>query len=122
MLGRAHAQRVQTAVHVGVFVFIIIADDIQNGARFLRAGSAIEVNQGMTVDALPQNWKIFAERGPIHPTSCRLVHEIICAMRRFAPVYSGHSKIDILRILLSEHNRCSSTWKQSRPRNSPISL
>ena len=62
MLGRAHAQRVETAMDVGVFVFVIIADDIEHGARLLGAGGAVKVNQRMTVHALPQNRKIFAER------------------------------------------------------------
>jgi len=53
MLGRTHAQRMQATMHVGVFVLVIISDDVEHGTRLLRAGSAIEVNQGMTVHALP---------------------------------------------------------------------
>ena len=88
MLGRTGAQCVQAAMHIGVFVFVIISDDIENRARFLRTGGVVEINQRMTVDALPQNRKFLAERGPIHSTSGCFVHKIICSMRWFAPVYS----------------------------------
>ena len=88
MLGRARAQCVQATMDVGVLVFVIISNDIEHRARLLRAGGIVEVNQRMTVHALPQNRKIFAERRPIHPTGDHLMHELICSMRRFAPVYS----------------------------------
>jgi len=104
MLGRPRAQRVQAAMDIGVFVFVIVPNDVQHRARFLRAGCAVEINQRMTVHALPENRKIFAERGPIHPTSGHLVHEIICSMPSGAPLYSQPAKIDIVFVLPAAHS------------------
>src|SRR5260370_41173793 len=95
MLGRARAQCVQAAMHVGVFMFVITSDNIEDGARLLGGGGVVEVNQWMAVDALPQNWKILAKRGPIHATYGRLVHEIICSNPWLAPLYSQAARIDI---------------------------
>ena len=81
MLGRPRAQRVQAAMHIGVFVFVIIADHIEDSARLLRAGRVVEVNQRMPVHALAQDRKILTKRGPIHAISGCLMHQIICSMR-----------------------------------------
>src|SRR6266446_2302315 len=75
-------------MHIGVFMFLITSDDIEDGARLLGGGGVVEVNQRMAVDALPQNREILAERGPIHATHGHLVHEIICSKPRLAPLYS----------------------------------
>src|SRR5438128_2971483 len=88
MLGRPRAQCVQAAMHIGVFVFVITSDDIEDCDWLLRAGGVVEVNQRMAVDALPQNRKILAERRPIHPTNGLLVHQIICSKPLLAPLYS----------------------------------
>ena len=89
MLGRARAQRVQATMHIRVFVFIIIADDIEHRSRLLGTGRAIEINQSMTVHALAQDREILAERCPIHLTGSGFMHKLICPKRRFAPVDSG---------------------------------
>ena len=75
-------------MHIRVFVLIIIADDVQYGARFLRTGCAVEIDQRMAVHALPQDREILAQRGPIDLTLHRLVHETICAKRGFVPIDS----------------------------------
>src|SRR5205823_6147195 len=54
MLSRARTQGVEAAMHVGVFVFVIIANDIEHGSWLLRAGRAVKINQGVTVHALAQ--------------------------------------------------------------------
>src|SRR5260370_29158395 len=43
MLGCPRAQRVETAMHIRVFMFVVIANDIEDKARLLGAGGAIEV-------------------------------------------------------------------------------
>src|SRR5207237_8778486 len=98
MLGRPRAQRVQAAMDIGVFVFVIVSNAVQHRARFLRGGCAVEINQRMTVHALLENRKIFAERGPIHPTGGHLVHEIICSTRSGTPLYSYPAKIDMVLV------------------------
>src|SRR5258708_13772684 len=60
MLSCPRAQRVETAMHIRIFVFVVIANDIEDKARLLGAGGAIEVNQRMTVYPLTQNRKILA--------------------------------------------------------------
>ena len=104
MLGRAHTQCVQAAMHVGVFMFVITSDDIEDGARLLGGGGVVEVNQGMAVDALPQNWKILAKRGPIHATYGRLVHEIICSKPWLAPLYSQGRGSTSARLLIYDRS------------------
>src|SRR5437016_317515 len=79
-------------MHVGVFVLVIISDDVENCPWFLRAGGVVEVDQGVTVHALAQDRKIHAERRPIDLSVGRLVHDTICSMRRFAPVDSRISQ------------------------------
>ncbi len=97
MFGRARAQRVQTAMHIGVFVLVIIADRVEHGSRLLRSGRVVEVNQRMTIHVLAQESGNPREA----PTQSTLtsggsVHEIICAKRRFAAIdSSNHAKIDI---------------------------
>src|SRR5207247_269898 len=88
MLARATAQGVQTAMDIGIFVFVIISADIEHTSRLLRTGGVVEVNQRMTVHALTQDREILAKRGPIDPPSGYFVHELLCSMRRFAPLYS----------------------------------
>jgi len=75
-------------MHIGIFVFVIMPDDIEDRPRFLRGGGVVEINQRMTVHSLPENRKILAKRGPIHATGGCLVHEIICSKPRLAPLYS----------------------------------
>src|ERR1700730_9501926 len=88
MLGGARAQGMQSAMHVRVVVFVVTSDGVEQGRRFLRSGRAVEVNQGVTVHALAQDREIFSQRRPIHSALHCLVHEIICANNRAAPVYS----------------------------------
>src|SRR5437588_4286163 len=88
MLGGACAQRMQSAMHIGVFVLVIISNNVEHSARLLGAGGVVEVDQRMAVHALPQNRKILSERRPIELSAGRLVHGIICSMRWLAPVDS----------------------------------
>lgn len=62
MLSCACAQRVQAAMDVGVLVFVIMADDVEHSAGLLRTRRAVEINQRMTIHALPQNRELLAER------------------------------------------------------------
>jgi len=88
MFGRARAERVQAAMHIGIFVLIIMPDDVEDACWFLRTGGAVEINQRMPIDLLAQDRKILAQRRPIDLTLNRFVHTTICAKRGFAPIDS----------------------------------
>src|SRR4029077_11553121 len=64
--GRARAQKVETSMHIGVLVFVIISQCIEHTSRFLRRRSAVEINQGMGVHLLAKNRKILANGFPIY--------------------------------------------------------
>ena len=61
---------------------------LNDSARFLRARSVIEINQGMPVRLLAQNRKVLAKGSPIQTLAGNLVHPLICYTRRQAPPYS----------------------------------
>ncbi len=85
MLGRASAQEMEAAMHIRVFVLIIVPHNIEHARRLLRTGCAVEVNERMAVDALAQDRKILSQRRPIDLALNRFVHAILSAKRGFAP-------------------------------------
>src|SRR6266568_7512497 len=86
---RARAQRVQSAMHIRIFVFVIPPKRVDDGARFLGGRSAIKINQRMPVRLLSQDREILADGIPVNsPAASTLVHTIICSTRCRAPLYS----------------------------------
>src|SRR5437868_14602164 len=88
MLGRTRTQSVEAAMHVRILMFVITADNVEDTRRLLRAGGAIEIDQGMTVHALAQDRKILANDHPIDIPLGRFVHKTICSNRRGVAIYS----------------------------------
>src|SRR6266581_2122998 len=82
------AQRVQSAMHIGVLMLVVAPKRVDDGARFLRGRRAIKINQRMTVCALSQDWEILADGAPVYTAGNNLVHTTICSTRRRAPLYS----------------------------------
>ena len=78
-------------MHICIFVFVIMPKRIENGARFLRSGRAVKINQGMSMRLLPEDWKILTNGIPIYSATGNLVHSVICSRRCCAPLYSGIS-------------------------------
>src|SRR6202040_1660977 len=72
--GRARAQKVETPMHIGVLVFVIISQCIEHTSRFLRRRGAVEINQGMAVHLLAKNREIFANGFPIYSAGDFSVH------------------------------------------------
>src|SRR5437899_5709226 len=84
----ARAQRVQSAMHIGVLMLVVAPKRVDDGARFLRGRSAIKIDQRITVCALSQDWEILADGAPVYTAGNNLVHTTICSTRRRAPLYS----------------------------------
>src|SRR4029077_6596120 len=90
----------QTTMHVGVVVLIVVSKCIEHGPRFLRGCSAIKVDQAMAMRLLTKNREILTDRLPITTATSDLMHILICAPCQCAPVYSNQAwptgKIDKL--------------------------
>jgi len=56
------AEGVNAAMDVGVFVFVIIFDPIDDGQRFLRGGGVVEIDQRLAVDFCIEDGEMGAER------------------------------------------------------------
>src|SRR5437867_359481 len=85
---RARAQRVQSAMHIRVFVFVIAPKRVDYCPRFLRGCGAIKIDQRMAVRLLTQDREILADGAPVYTAASNLVHAIICSTRCRAPLYS----------------------------------
>ena len=72
-------------MHICVVVFVKIPQCLDDGARFLRGRSAIEIDQRMTVGLLTQNREILAKSTPVDLARDSFMHPIICSTRRRAP-------------------------------------
>ena len=66
----AVAQLMDAAMNIGVVVFVIMHERINDAAGLLRRGGVVEINQRLAVDLLMENGKISAQFGPIN-------HEIL---------------------------------------------
>ena len=84
--GRARAQRVQSAMHICILVFVVTPKRVDYRAWFLRSCRAIKIDQRMTVRLLAQNREILADGVPIYGLGSNLVHTTICSTRRCAPL------------------------------------
>ena len=63
-LRRPRAQLVQTAMHIGIVVFIVIPERFDYHPRLLRGRRAVEVNQWMPMRPLTQDREILTDRCP----------------------------------------------------------
>src|ERR1700688_1564689 len=90
----------QTTMHVGVVVLVVISKCIEHGARFLRGCGAIKVDQAMAMRLLTKNREILTDNLPIDTAASDLMHILICAACQSTPVYSNQAwppgKIDKL--------------------------
>ncbi len=59
-LGSAHAQRVHPAMNVGVQMFVVMRDGVENHARLLRSGRVVEIDEGLAVHKLGEDWEVGA--------------------------------------------------------------
>ena len=73
-LGRARAQFVQAAMHVGVVVLVIMPERIEHRARLLRRGRVVEIDQRLAMHLLVEDREVLANRGPIDGSAGDLVH------------------------------------------------
>jgi len=118
-LRRARAQLVKTAMHVCIFVFVIMPKRIENGPWLLRSGRAVKVNQGMPVRLLAEDCEILTNRIPIYSATGDLVHSVICSTRGSAPLYSGISscrkmaRISTLNVRVQQQARRSNMKRLS---------
>ena len=58
--GRPLAERVGSAVNVGIIVLVMPDDSLQDRLRHLHGGRAVQVYQVPAVDGLRQNGKVFS--------------------------------------------------------------
>src|SRR5438105_11769997 len=82
---RPRAQFMQTTMHIGVFVLVVISKRIQHISRFLRRRGVVKVDQRMAVRLFAEDREIFANGVPVYGATCELVHAIICFTLRCAP-------------------------------------
>ena len=59
--GGAIAQFVDAAMDVGVVVLVVMTQRVDDGARFLRCGGVVEIDQRLAVDLLVENREIRAQ-------------------------------------------------------------
>src|SRR5438046_4771268 len=102
----ARAQRVQSAMHVGVFMLVIAPERIDYRTRFLRCCRAIKINQRMTMRLLAENREILADGIPVDTAGGNLVHIIICYTRCRAPLYSD----TMIGCELPKHAQGAQNW------------
>ena len=79
---------VQPAMHVGVFHLVGVLDGLQHGARLLRRGAVVEIDQRLAVDLAEQDRKIGADAldvvGAPPARSAPLIIAVIFVLRRRA--------------------------------------
>ena len=93
----------QTAMHIGVVVLVIMAERIDHRARLLRRRRVIEIDQRMPVHLLVEDREILANRLPIDGIAGDLVHHVICDATGDTPLYlRGCSLVPMLRSRLRE--------------------
>src|SRR5205814_7421563 len=75
---RARAQFMETTMHIGVFVLVVISKRIQHISRFLRRRGVVKVDQRMAVRLFAEDGEIFGTGGAVYGARCELVFAIIC--------------------------------------------
>ena len=60
--GRALAERVDAAMHVGVIVLVVARDRLDHGARTLARRRVVQIHQRLAVDGLMQDREVAADR------------------------------------------------------------
>ena len=74
-IGRARTQFVQSAMHVGVVALVVVRERGDDGARLLRAGGIIEIDERISVHLVVENRKVSAHFHPI--VVCHRTHHVI---------------------------------------------
>jgi hypothetical protein len=74
----------ETAMHIGVVVLVVVPERFDHAARLLRRGGVIEIDQRMPMHLLLQDWEVRPDAIPICDTP--FMHKPMCASRRFAPI------------------------------------
>jgi hypothetical protein len=64
-VGGAVAQFVETAMNVGVVVFVVMDEGINYRPRLLRCRCVVEIDQRTILDLLVESREIFAPCGPV---------------------------------------------------------
>jgi hypothetical protein len=73
----------ETAMHVGVVMLVVVPERFDHGPRLLRGGGVIEINQRMSMHLLLQDREVRSDPIPVCDTP--FMHEPMCASRRLAP-------------------------------------
>src|SRR5207249_3086382 len=67
------AQHVDAAMHVGVVVLVVVPQLVQDGARLLRGGGVIEIDEPFSVDRLAEDRKLLAQPFDLQAARCALL-------------------------------------------------
>jgi hypothetical protein len=60
--GGPAAQFVNPAMHIGIVILIKPGQRFEDGTGLLRGGGIVQINQGMAMHLLVEDWKILAQR------------------------------------------------------------
>ena len=74
-VGRASAQRMHTAMDVGVLFDVVVHERIEHRLRLLRRRGVVEIDERLAVDALPQDREI-------PPNGCHIQRFSMCGYDR----------------------------------------
>src|SRR5437899_8863945 len=81
----AGAQRVQSTVHICVFMLVVSVRRVEDSPRFLRGRGVIKIDQAMAVRLFAENREILADSVPVCTGGSNLVHTTICSTGWDAP-------------------------------------
>ena len=77
-------------MHIRVVVLVVLAQGVDHGARLLRCGGVIEINQRMSMDFLIENREVFPHCLPIDRSLGTLMHTAMWGKERPASLASLH--------------------------------
>ena len=77
----------QTTMHIGVIIFVIMPQRIEHGAWFLRCRRVVKIEQRRAMHLLLQNRKVLTDTIPICSFARNLVHALTCLTARSSLLY-----------------------------------
>jgi hypothetical protein len=76
----------QTSMDIGILVFVVMPQRFDDGSRFLRSSSVIEIDERMFIYPFPQDGKILSDLAPGNFLGRLVCHGSICARRADAVI------------------------------------
>ena len=77
----------QTAMHIGVVVLVVMPERIDDRARLLRRRRVIKIDQRLAVHPFAEDREVLANRIPIEGAARYFVHSLICDAGHDLPLH-----------------------------------